>query len=207
MEEQEQIEQQPQQDEPGKTTERDPAEAGAHHTLAAKLAEAEKQIEQYRDLLLRKAAEFDNYKKRVEGDGITMARFAKVDLLTELLPVVDDFHRSMKLVRESKDAGAVARGIELIQQKLMKFLESQGVNAMETVGKEFDVRYHDALLQVQRDDVPPHTIVEEVEKGYFLGDRVIRHAKVVVSTSPTGDSVEPVPTPSSGDEKNQPEGN
>ena len=94
-----------------------------------------------------------------------------------------------------------------LQQKLIKFLESQGVNAMETVGKEFDVRYHDALLQVQRDDVPPHTIVEEVEKGYFLGDRVIRHAKVVVSTSPTGDSGEPVPAPSSGDEKNQPEGN
>ena len=136
-----------------------------------------------------------------------MARFAKVDILTELLPVVDDFHRSMKLGRESKDPGAVARGVELIHQKLMKFLESQGVKTMETVGKEFDVRYHDALLQVQRDDVPPHTIVEEVEKGYFLDDRVIRHAKVIVSTSSTGDSAEPVPASPAESGKNQPEGN
>lgn len=207
MEEKELTEQEPRQDEPGKTVGQDSTEAGTQDQLAAKLAEAEKQIEQYKDLLLRKAAEFDNYKKRVEGDGITMARFAKVDILTELLPVVDDFHRSMKLGRESKDPGAVARGVELIHQKLMKFLESQGVKTMETVGKEFDVRYHDALLQVQRDDVPPHTIVEEVEKGYFLDDRVIRHAKVIVSTSSTGDSGEPVPASPAESGKNQPEGN
>ena len=207
MEEKELKEQGPGQDEPGKAVGQDSTEAGAQDQLAAKLAEAEKQIEQYKDLLLRKAAEFDNYKKRIEGDSIVMARFAKVDILTELLPVVDDFHRSMKLGRESKDPGAVARGVELIHQKLMKFLETQGVKAMETVGKEFDVRYHDALLQVQRDDVPPHTIVEEVEKGYFLDDRVIRHAKVIVSTSSTGDSGEPVPASPAVSGKNQPEGN
>lgn len=207
MEEKELREQGPGQDEPGKTVGQDSTEAGAQDQFAAKLAEAEKQIEQYKDLLLRKAAEFDNYKKRVEGDSIVMARFAKVDILTELLPVVDDFHRSMKLGRESKDPEAVARGVELIHQKLMKFLETQGVKAMETVGKEFDVRYHDALLQVQRDDVPPHTIVEEVEKGYFLDDRVIRHAKVIVSTSSTGDSGEPVPASPAVSGKNQSEGN
>ncbi len=93
------------------------------------------------------------------------------------------------------------------RHRVLKFLETQGVKAMETVGKEFDVRYHDALLQVQRDDVPPHTIVEEVEKGYFLDDRVIRHAKVIVSTSSTGDSGEPVPASPAVSGKNQSEGN
>lgn len=206
MEEKEQQEQQSPDKASGGNPGLETSQTVGPDTLAGKLSEAEQQIAQYKDLLLRKAAEFDNYKKRVEGESLTMARFAKVDLLTELLPVVDDFHRSLKLVRESKDASAVARGVELIHQKLMKFLESQGMKAMETVGKEFDVRYHDALLQVQREDVPPHTIIEEVEKGYFLDDRVIRHAKVVVSTSPAGDSGEPVPTPATGDEKKQPEG-
>lgn len=152
--------------------------------LAAKLAEAEKQLENYKDMLLRKAAEFDNYKKRIENESATILKFAKVDVISEILPVVDDFERSLKLSKEKKDSEAFYKGIELIYQKLMKLLESQGVKIMETVGKEFDVHYHDALLQVHRTDIPPHTVVEEIEKGYILNDRVIRHAKVIVSTAP-----------------------
>ncbi len=177
--------------------------------LARKLVEAERQIEQYKDLLLRKAAEFDNYKKRVEAESVALAKFAKADVLMGLLPVIDDFDRSLKLMREHKDAEGVAKGVELIYQKLMKFLEANGVRTMETVGKEFDVRYHDALLQVPREDVPPHTIVEEVEKGYLLDDRVIRHAKVIVSTSRGGtDAGEVVSQESqSGAAESSPEGN
>jgi molecular chaperone GrpE len=177
--------------------------------LARKLAEAERQVEHYKDLLLRKAAEFDNYKKRVESDTITLAKFAKADVLTGLLPVIDDFDRSLKQMREHKDAEGVAKGIELIYQKLMKFLEANGVRTMETVGKQFDVRYHDALLQVPREDIPPHTIVEEVEKGYLLDDRVIRHAKVIVSTAPgatdAGEVVSQELQPRAGE--SSPEGN
>lgn len=148
-----------------------------------KPGEAEKQAEYYKDLFLRKAAEFDNFKRRAEAEAGSLIRFANEDLLLAMLPVLDDLERSLKNSKDSKDT-ALYRGIELIQQKMLKILEAQGVRAFETVGKEFDVHFHDALLQIPKEGVPPHTIVEEVEKGYMLSDRVLRHAKVVVSASP-----------------------
>ncbi|MBI3005786.1 MAG: nucleotide exchange factor GrpE [Ignavibacteriales bacterium] len=149
-----------------------------------KLAETEQQVAQYKDLLLRKAAEFENYKKRIENESAAIVRFANEDLITEILPVLDDLERSLKSAREHKNTDVLYRGIELIHQKLLKTLQGQGLKSFETVGKEFDVHYHDALMQAQRNDVPPHTILEEVEKGYMLNDKVIRHAKVVVSAAP-----------------------
>ena len=149
-----------------------------------KVAEAEKQVEYYKDLLLRKVAEFDNFKKRVENDSASSLRFARVDIIQRLLPVIDDFERSLKLSKDRRESEAFAKGVDLIYQKLVKFLEFQGVKEIESLGKEFDVHYHDALLQVPRNDVPPHVVIEVVEKGYSLEDRVLRHAKVVVSTTP-----------------------
>lgn len=170
--------------------------------VAVKLAEAEKQIENYKDMLLRKAAEFDNFKKRIDNESASIFKFAKVDVITEILPVVDDFERSLKLGMGNKDSEAFYKGVELIYQKLLKLLEAQGVKTMETVGKEFDVHYHDALLQVHRADIPPHTIVEEVEKGYILNDRVIRHAKVIVSAVPADHESSPPPTAEAADAGN-----
>lgn len=152
--------------------------------LSAKLAEAEKQLEQYKDLLLRKAAEFENYKKRVENESATIVKFATEELIVELLPILDDLERSLKLSKDRKEFESFYKGVELIYQKMVKVLYDQGVKPMETVGKEFNVDYHDALMQIPREDVPPHTILEEVEKGYILHDKVIRHAKVIVSTTP-----------------------
>lgn len=142
--------------------------------------EAEKQAEYYKDLFLRKAAEFDNYKRRTEIETAGIIRYANEDLISTILPVVDDLERSLKNSKDQKDS-ALFRGIELIHQKMVKILESQGVKTFESLGKEFDVHYHDALLQVQKEGVPPHTIVEEVEKGYLFHDKVLRHAKVVVA--------------------------
>ena len=160
------------------------AEPGAADATAQKLSETEKQVEYYKDLLLRKVADFDNYKRRVENDSATSLKFAKVDIIQSLLPVVDDFERSLKLSKDRRESEAFAKGVELIYQKLVKFLDVQGVKEIESLGKEFDVHYHDALLQVPRNDVPPHVVIEVVEKGYSLDDRVLRHAKVVVSSTP-----------------------
>ena len=151
---------------------------------AAKLSEAEKRVEQYKDLLLRKAAEFENYKKRVETESATIVKFATEELLSELLPIVDDLERSLKLSKDRNDFELFYKGVELIHQKMLKFLSQQGVRPLETVGKEFSVDLHDALMQVPKEDVVPQTILEEVEKGYMLHGRVLRHAKVIVSTSP-----------------------
>ena len=153
--------------------------------LAARLAESEKQVEYYKDLLLRKVAEFDNFKKRAENEVSSIVRYGKTDVLQSLLPIIDDFERSLKLGKDNRESEAFAKGVELIYQKLLKFLDTQGIKQIDSLGKEFDVHYHDALLQIPRNDVPPHMVIEVVDKGYMLDDRVLRHAKVIVSTTPT----------------------
>lgn len=146
----------------------------------AKLAEAEKQAASFKDLYLRKAAEFDNYKRRTENETGLIVRFANEELLLSILPVVDDLERSLKSAGDQKE-GAFYKGVELIYQKVLKTLQNHGVRPFETVGLPFDVHYHDALLQVPKKGTPPHTILEEVEKGYMFHDKVLRHAKVVVA--------------------------
>jgi molecular chaperone GrpE len=148
------------------------------------LEELQKQVDQYKDLLLRKAAEFDNYKRRIEGETTNILKYATESLVEDLLPVLDDFERSIKHRKESKENEALVKGMDLIYQKLVKVLEGRGVKPFDTVGKEFSVDFHNALMQIPRSDVPHHTILEEVEKGYMLNDKVIRHAKVVVSSTP-----------------------
>jgi len=150
----------------------------------------QKQVEQYKDLLLRKAAEFDNFKRRTENEMAAIVKYAHEDVVEDLLPVLDDFERSLKHSRESKDYDALQKGIELIYQKLTKVLENRGLKSFETVGKVFDVSLHDALMQLPKTDVPHQTVLEEVQKGYMLNDKVIRHAKVVVSSATEQPSVD-----------------
>jgi molecular chaperone GrpE len=159
-------------------------ETGPAAGLRAQLEEAQRLAETYKDQMLRRAAEFENYKRRVEADSAAIMRSANEALLSALLPVVDDFARSMKAGKDLKDSEAFYSGVELIHGKFLKLLERFGVIPFESLGKQFDVRFHDALLQVPRADVDPHTVIEEVERGYMLNDRVLRHAKVVVSTAP-----------------------
>jgi molecular chaperone GrpE len=151
--------------------------------LRKTLEETQKAAENLKDQLLRKAAEFENYKRRSEADRLEFLRYANERLLESLLPILDDLHRSLRSGEEKKDFDSFYKGVELISSKFRKILEAQGLSAFESTGKPFDVDYHDALMQVPRDDVPPHTVVEEVDRGYTLHDKVLRHAKVIVSTA------------------------
>jgi molecular chaperone GrpE len=173
-----------------------PAPPVGPENLTAQLQEAQKTAETLRDQLLRKAAEFENYKRRTENDFAALIKSANENLLFALLPVVDDLARSLKAGKEQKDYDAFYRGAELIQAKLSKALESFGLSPFVSVGKQFDVAYHDALLQIPRADVPSHTVIEEVEKGYALNEKVLRHAKVIVSSTP-----HPSPLPEDQDSK------
>ncbi len=168
--------------------EKSAVENGGENRMAAelqqKLEEAQATAEMCRDQLLRKAAEFENYKRRVEIDQVNFVKTANESLIGLLLPALDDLSRSLKFGKEQKNFDAFYRGVELIQNKFLQVLESQGLSAFDSVGKAFDVDLHDALLQVTREDVPPSTVIEEVERGYKLYDRVLRHAKVVVSAEP-----------------------
>ena len=162
--------------------------------LNEKVAELEKQAAQLKDQLLRKAAEFDNYKRRTENDFASLTKFAAENIITQLVPVLDDFNRSLKSIKEKAENDSFYKGIELIYAKFLKALEAQGLKTMDVVGKEFNVDVHDALMQMPRADVPPHTVLEEVEKGYLLFDKVIRHAKVVVSAPPAEEPVQQTKT-------------
>ena len=151
--------------------------------LQAQLAEAQAAAEGLRDQLLRKAAEFENYKRRSDSDFGSIIKNANENLLLALLPVLDDFGRSLQSGKDAQNHEALLAGVEMIRAKFLKVLEKNGVAQFVSTGKPFDVEYHDALLQVPRTDVPPHTVIQEVEPGYMLHDRVLRHAKVIVSTA------------------------
>lgn len=159
-----------------------------------RLEECRRTAELYKDRFLRKAAEFENYKRRTDADLAGIIRNANESLLLSLLPILDDLHRSLRAGAEAKDFDAFYRGIAMIHAKLLKTLEGQGLSPFDAVGRPFNVDEHDALLQVERTDVPPHTVVEEVERGYRLHDRVLRHARVIVSAAPET-APEPPPPP------------
>lgn len=164
-----------------------------------RMSELEQQLNRYKDQILRKAAEFDNFRKRTEAETANFIKFANEDLLVSILPIVDDIERSLKSAREHNENNGVIKGLELILQKMLRVLEQNGVKPFESAGKDFDVNYHDALLQVSRPDVPPQTVVEEVERGYMFHERVLRHAKVIVSTNDqtAGAPAEPPDDPTS----------
>ncbi len=141
-----------------------------------------KEVEEYKDKLLRRVAEFENYKKRLEADFSNAVKYANEKLLLEILPIIDDLERSLESGQEKPDFNSFYQGIKMIYNKLMKVLKSHGVKPFESVGKQFDVYYHEALLRIPRDDVPPDTVIDEVERGYMYYDKVLRHAKVIVSS-------------------------
>lgn len=153
--------------------------------LKKKIEELQKQADSFKDQFLRKAAEFENYKRRTDADFANLVKNANEGLIVSLLPILNDFIRSLKAGAENKDYDAFYKGAELIHNKFSKILEMQGLVPFDSVGKPFDVEYHDALLQMPKEDVPPHTVIEEVERGYKLNDKVLRHAKVIVSAAPS----------------------
>lgn len=164
-----------------------PEGASEVEILKAKVEELQKLVDASKDQFLRKAAEFENYKRRTENEYGNLIRNANEGLIISLLPILNDFIRSLKAGGENKDYDAFYKGVELIHNKFAKVLELQGLTSFDSVGKPFDVEYHDALLQIPKEGVPPHTVLEEVERGYKLHDRVLRHAKVVVSSAPSTD--------------------
>lgn len=150
---------------------------GAADALEAARADAA----QLRDQLLRKIAEFENFKRRTREEKDLLMKYGAEGVLLDLLPVIDDFERSIAAAKEHGDAQSVVQGVEIIYAKFMRVLEHRGLRPMDAAGRPFDVDFHDALLQVPSADVEPGTVLDVVEKGYLLHDKVIRHAKVTVA--------------------------
>jgi molecular chaperone GrpE len=144
-------------------------------------AELQKQRDDYYDRLLRKQAEFDNYRKRTERERIQLSEAAAADLVTDLLPVVDDMERALKADAGGEATEAIRRGVELIHKQLLETLRKRGVKPIESLGADFDPHFHQAVAHEPADGRREGEVVEEFSRGYMLGDRLLRPAMVKVA--------------------------
>lgn len=151
---------------------------------AIRIAELEKALEEkenekkdLEDRLLRTLAEYDNFKKRTRREKEELGLMAKGEVIKRLLPVFDNFDRAQSFT----DAEAYAKGVDMIVRQFFEILEGMEVRSIAAVGDEFDPNLHEAVFREEKEDVPENQITEVLQKGYAMGDKVIRHAMVKVS--------------------------
>lgn len=161
-----------------------PEETAAAESAAgepAAVAELQRQRDDYYDRLLRKSAEFDNYRKRVDRERAQLAEAAASDLIEELLPLVDDLERALKTDTGTDGADAYRRGVELIHRQLVELLRKRGVRPIEALGVDFDPHFHQAVAHELAEGRREGEVIEEFRRGYMLGDRLLRPAMVKVA--------------------------
>jgi molecular chaperone GrpE len=145
------------------------------------IALLQEQLEREKKEYLFLMAEFDNFRKRVVKEKADIIKNAKGQALEEILPIIDDFERGLKAASETDNAEAVKEGMNLIYSKCVKFLEKNGVTAMVTNGEEFNEDLHEAITAIPApDESMRKKIIDTVQTGYMINDKVLRHAKVVV---------------------------
>lgn len=148
---------------------------------AVDVEEIQRQRDEYYDLLLRKSAEFDNFRKRVDRDRQVVSETAAADLLAELLPLVDDLERALAADPGTEGADAYRRGVELIHKQLLELLRKRGVRPIQAVGADFDPYYHQAVLHEPAEGRREGEVLDELRRGYMLGDRLLRPSMVKVA--------------------------
>jgi molecular chaperone GrpE len=161
----------------------DGAEGVAHEdALASKLQAAEEQARDHYDRLLRVSAEFENYRKRTAREMRDVIRYANEKLAKELLAVVDNLERAIESASQCypKD-DPLLQGVHLTLNETLKILERHHVAPIKSLGEPFDPNFHQAMLQAEAEDQPPNTVVDELQKGYMIHDRLLRPALVAVS--------------------------
>lgn len=161
-----------------------PGEADARERLEAALAAKGREAAEHYDRYLRALADFENYRRRVQREREEWTRLAQERLLRDLLPVLDNFDRALQTEPDRGQLQGFVAGIELIRRELLKVLERIGVTPFSAVGEPFDPQRHEAVMRVETVEVPSQTVVEEIERGYLLGDRVLRPARVKVAVHP-----------------------
>jgi molecular chaperone GrpE len=138
------------------------------------------ELEEQRDKYLRLVAEFDNFKRRTAREKIEMIQTAGKDVIISLLEVLDDCDRAEKQIEETGDIGTNKEGVLLVFNKLRNILQAKGLKPMESINTDFDVEKHEAITEVPVHDKMKGKVVDEIVKGYYLNDKLIRFAKVVV---------------------------
>nr|WP_249777697.1 nucleotide exchange factor GrpE [Paenalkalicoccus suaedae] len=148
----------------------------------SEIEELEAKVEEATNKLLRTQADYDNFRRRTKQEKEAAAKYRSQSLAESLIPAVDNFERALSVEVESEDAKSLLKGMEMVHKQLIEALKNEGVEQMETVGEAFDPHKHQAVMQVESDEHESNTIIEELQKGYILQDKVIRPAMVKVSS-------------------------
>ncbi|MGM9806337.1 MAG: nucleotide exchange factor GrpE [Candidatus Aphodosoma sp.] len=172
------------QNEQGATDETKSQEQEQNHNEQIKQNEADELKAKYDELNnnhLRLMAEFDNYRKRTIREKADLIKNASERIITDFLPIIDNFERAIKSMETAENIDAVRQGVELIYTQVMNMMKNNGVTAIETEGREFDTEYHEAITTIPSPTPEmKDKIIDCTTRGYMLNDKVIRHAKVVV---------------------------
>lgn len=156
-------------------------EAGPESAEDPLIAELRKQAEDNHNRFLRAQADFDNYRRRTQKEKEELAQYASLKLVSQLLPVLDNFERALQSGGDAQGSDSFAKGVEMIYRQLMQVLEAEGLRRMDAAGTPFDPELHQAIMQVESEAHEEGTVVEVVQNGYWLKDKVIRPAMVKVS--------------------------
>jgi molecular chaperone GrpE len=178
------------QDVPALETSEEASQESQVQALQAELEQAQAQATEYLEGWQRARAEFANYKRRVEAEREDLRRASNETLLLKLLPVVDDFERALQTLPEELTEVPWVNGVKMIFRKLQALLESENVMPIQAAGQPFDPLVHEAVIQEETDEYPDEHVMEEMQRGYRLGERVLRPAMVKVASNPNQSSQE-----------------
>lgn len=155
--------------------------------IEVEVTRLQQEVDRLRELYLRKMADFDNYRKRQERDMVEFRRFAHADLLHDCLPVVDNLERA--LAAPAGNGGSLQTGVELVLRQFKEILARYGLAEVNPLGESFDPSFHEAFQRQEMEGVAENTVVQVLQKGYLLGERLLRPALVVVAATPAGRAV------------------
>ena len=147
------------------------------------LTKIKQDFESLNNQYLRLAADFDNYRKRQAQEREGLINYGKIEALTKLIEVLDNFDRAQNALKDTEDVNHVKEAFNVLHKQIVDSLEKIGLSKIETVGLEFDPNVHEAVMQTPSQDYPDQTIIAEMQKGYKLGDKVLRPALVNVATN------------------------
>lgn len=182
-EENEEMEQQPLTEEAPVQAENAPdeEEQSAADASLEKINELEQKLEEAENRYLRLLADFDNSRRRAQLDREASEKYRAQSLISDLLPLLDNFERALKVEATNEQTQSLLQGVEMVYKGLVTALEKEGVEVIEAVGKEFDPNFHQAVMTDSSDQYSPNEVIEEFQKGYRLKDRIIRPSMVKVN--------------------------
>ena len=172
-------------------------DASVEAALEDEMAALSAEIADLKDQLLRKQADFENFRKRMIRDREEAVRYANTSLLLDLVEIIDNFERAIKSSEDSRDFDSFHEGVEMIEKQFTSMLDTKyGLKRFESLGEEFDPEKHEAIAAVESEEADSQVVLDDFQKGYMLHDRVLRHAKVRVV-------VPAVPAADDGEEENE----